>query len=633
MLDNNKQSHQMNQVESLSDLPDITSEPRLKVRVVANNQISKDIINLSLERPDGFVFESGQYVWLLLPDYFKKEGIIDRRAYSISSSTDGETLDLLIRTTQSDYSSKIKNLQIGDDVEIIGPMGSAFMMPSSGVIMISGGTGIAPFLSVLRSKIKGNISLIDYESKKSLLHNEEEFDKLSQESGYEIIVKKIRPRLSDFYFILDKREQRQILISGSQGFVDYVTTKLLNLGIEAKRIYFEENYLQTKEVKKLNNVFTGFSNDRNLTNSKTFFKLGDLFMQVTKQTSNHVILTDSNGRIIYANKAASDMTGYSFDEMHGQTPRLWGGLMPGLFYKDLWTLLKKGIVVKRTLINRRRDGTIYTAIATITPFVYKNKIIAFIATEEDITALREIDKTKTEFISIASHQLRTPLSALSWYAEMLINGDAGKLNTRQNSYLQEIYSSNRRMIELVEVLLNVSRIELGAFVVEPVSTDIVDLTQKEINEQKMDISKKKIDFSFYHEKDLPISQVDPKLLRIIIQNILSNSIKYTPDNGKVRIEVYKDKDNILFKFSDNGYGIPKTFQSKIFTRLFRADNVKLKSTEGNGLGLYIVKIIVDKSGGKIWFESEENKGTTFYVSIPIGSIIKKEGQDKTNETN
>ncbi len=121
-------------------------------------------------------------------------------------------------------------------------------------------------------------------------------------------------------------------------------------------------------------------------------------------------------------------------------------------------------------------------------------------------------------------------------------------------------------------------------------------------------------------------QADPKLLRMVVQNILSNAVKYTPEGGKIELSIsLADKKNILLKISDTGYGIPKNQQDRIFTKLFRADNVRDKDTDGTGLGLYIVKSIVENSGGKIWFKSsgeEENSGTTFYVELPLDGVKK-----------
>jgi signal transduction histidine kinase len=239
-----------------------------------------------------------------------------------------------------------------------------------------------------------------------------------------------------------------------------------------------------------------------------------------------------------------------------------------------------------------------------------------------MTKEKEIDKAKTEFVSLASHQLRTPLSTVNWYAEMLLAGDAGELGEKQKKYLDEVYRSNQRMVELVNALLDVSSLELGTFVIDPERVDICKLAENVIDEQRPQIDMRKIRFSFSCDKNVSFMQADPKLLRMVMQNILSNAVKYTPEKGRVELNVSvdNDKQDLQIKISDTGYGIPKNQQDKIFTKLFRADNVRDKDTDGTGLGLYIVKSIVENSGGKVWFESAGgvgNKGTTFFVTLPL----------------
>lgn len=284
------------------------------------------------------------------------------------------------------------------------------------------------------------------------------------------------------------------------------------------------------------------------------------------------------------------------------------------------TLDKVQLFIKNALVP---DGKFISV--TATPILLNGKSVGGVAILRDMTKEKEIDKTKTEFVSLASHQLRTPLSTVNWYAEMLLAGDVGELNKKQKKYLDEVYRSNQRMVELVNALLDVSSLELGTFVIEPESTDICKLAQSVINEQKPQIDTRKIKFIFSCSKDISAIQADPKLLRMIMQNILSNSVKYTPEGGKIKLSIsLVAKRDIQIKIADTGYGIPKKQHGKIFTKLFRADNVRDKDTDGTGLGLYIVKSVVERSGGKIWFESpEENRGSTFYVTLPIKGVSKK----------
>ncbi|HSW65640.1 MAG TPA: ATP-binding protein [Bacillota bacterium] len=257
------------------------------------------------------------------------------------------------------------------------------------------------------------------------------------------------------------------------------------------------------------------------------------------------------------------------------------------------------------------------------------KIIGAIVVFRDVSKDYELDKAKTEFVSLASHQLRTPLSAINWFGEMLLNGDAGKLSKLQHEYITEIFQGNQRMVELVNSLLDVSRLEVGKLTDQPAPTDVgnlVDDLQKELQQQ---IVTKQLKFTKNVHKLAPVI-ADPKQLRMIVQNLMSNAVKYTPAEGSVTVDLRPATAQDIeqaklktggpywyFRVKDSGYGIPKEQQSKIFHKLFRADNVRALDVEGTGLGLYIVKEVVEKLGGRVWFESEEGSGTTFYVVAPI----------------
>ena len=243
---------------------------------------------------------------------------------------------------------------------------------------------------------------------------------------------------------------------------------------------------------------------------------------------------------------------------------------------------------------------------------------------KDNLELKSLDLAKDEFVSIASHQLRTPLTALKGYTGMLLDGDAGPMNDKQHEYLGEIKNANDRMIGLITALLNVSRVDLGVFVVEPEPVNFEEVAQSVLKELEMKMKDKKLQVETNFEK-LPLINADLKITRMIFQNLLSNALKYTPPEGKISLNVKKDNSNIIISVADTGYGVPTAVQSKIFTKMFRADNARQKDPEGTGLGLYIIKATVEQTGGKIWFESIENKGSTFYVSIPLLGMSKKEG--------
>ena len=347
-----------------------------------------------------------------------------------------------------------------------------------------------------------------------------------------------------------------------------------------------------------------------------------------------LVVADKKGKITYVNQAFEKMVGWKSKEVLGRyvvevVPRESEKGELVLFNERILTKVLSGEVVTADLINPfyyiRKNKSRFPASSIVNPILFNDKIIGVVETFRDITKEKEIDKAKTEFVSLASHQLRTPLSTISWYTEMLLAGDAGKLNLEQTKYLDEVYRGNQRMISLVNALLSVSRMDLGTFILEPEPTNVAELIKNVVIEQMPQIDRKKIKLVSKIEKDIPLVQADPKLLIMVIQNLLSNSVKYTKEGGKIEISLSLDlpKKVLIFKISDNGYGIPKNQQAKIFTKLFRADNVRGKDTEGTGLGLYIVKAIIDNSGGKVWFESEEDKGTIFYVTLPFNLLLKK----------
>lgn len=465
-------------------------------------------------------------------------------------------------------------------------------------------------LSNVSQKISGGN--IDVSFNEDLFNRKDEIGKLS--TAFNFMVKGLRNKINEFNLSNENLNQKIKELSKSNEDFENSQKAVINLleDIEKEKDTSEE---LAKDLEK--------------------FKLA------VDNVSDHVVITDPEGIIIYGNKAIEKITGYSFVEfMNKKAGVLWrSDKMSKEFYEKMWKTIKEDReIFTGEIINKRKNGEEYHVMASISPIINRRgEIMFFVGLEKDITKEKEIDRAKTELISLASHQLRTPLSTINWYTEMLLSGDAGEINDDQKSYLQEIYTGNQRMVDLVNALLNVSRLELGTFMIEPEMASIISLGESVIKEVQPLANLRKQKLEFTHQDNIPEISIDSKLLRMVIQNLLSNSIKYTQEEGSINLDmkiVHKGDDingveikddSVLVSVSDNGYGITNGQQDKIFTKLFRADNIKDKSTEGTGLGLYIIKIIVDNGGGQIWFKSEENKGTSFYFTVLLSGMKRKEG--------
>lgn len=351
-----------------------------------------------------------------------------------------------------------------------------------------------------------------------------------------------------------------------------------------------------------------------------------------------ILVTDEYGKISRANNRAEELTGRKTKELIGQ----WLPKVLNMKTTDgediapeesvIVEAISTGKAIERSYRLYLDKDDFITIQMVASPFLLDGKPRGLVAVIRDISEQFEVDKAKTEFVSLASHQLRTPLSAIGWYTEMLINGDMGKLNKEQQENLEQVYKSNQRMVALVDSLLNVSRVELGTFAFDPVETDMSEIVDQVLGELKPQVTAKKLKVEININKATPNIHIDKKIAQIIIQNLLSNAIKYTPDKGKVNVVLKKlGKDQIQLEVTDTGYGIPRNQRHKIFTKLFRADNVVQKDVDGNGLGLYLVKEVVEEIGGSIDFNSQENKGTTFTVKLPIKASLKQRAGKNLSE--
>ncbi len=344
--------------------------------------------------------------------------------------------------------------------------------------------------------------------------------------------------------------------------------------------------------------------------------------------SDHIVITDPDAHILYANAAASKITGYSNAEMVGKTPALWGHNMPKEFYEKMWKTIKTN---KKTfegeITNKRKDGQIYQAVTSISPILdSQGNIQFFVGIERDVTKERAVDRMKTEFVSLSSHQLRTPLTAVKWGLETVLNGDMGVLNEKQKEHLKDVADSNEQEIELVNSLLNVSRIESGRILVNPHPTNIVRLANNVVSRLKIELAKKDISLVMNVEGNPPELMLDTKLIENVYQNIIDNSVNYSPAGSKIILSISVKDGEIVSSIADEGIGVPENEKVEIFKKFYRSSNAKQIRPDGSGLGLYIAKSIVESSGGKIWLESSVGHGTTFFFTLPLTGMKAKEGE-------
>lgn len=237
----------------------------------------------------------------------------------------------------------------------------------------------------------------------------------------------------------------------------------------------------------------------------------------------------------------------------------------------------------------------------------------------DVTREREIDRARSQFFSLTSHELRGPLASWKWSLDALLGGKIGALNERQKEYLAMLQKGTQHLIDLVSDLLSISRLETGkeAVLIQPL--DFTAAAEEALRDLAPRVAEKKINVEKIYAPDLAPVPADQKLLLIIFENLLGNAVKFTPESGRVLLAIRKQGEEIVIEVADTGRGISEADRPKIFTRFFRGENAAKE--EGTGLGLSMVKSIVEQYGGKIWFASEgEGKGAAFFVSFPLSGM-------------
>jgi len=342
-----------------------------------------------------------------------------------------------------------------------------------------------------------------------------------------------------------------------------------------------------------------------------------------------LVAVDNDRKITAVNKAAVDMLGWNMEELIGRVITELplederGAPVP-LNKRPTKIALATGEIMSVNYFFIKKDLTKLPIAIAATPIKLGGQIIGLIEIIRDITRENELDRVKNEFISIASHQLRTPLTGIQWVVERFTKKE--QLTPKGKEYLEDIHSSAKHLTELVDLMLNLSRIEDGRVGITLETLEVVSFIKGFLEETIPLQDKKGLKIVFEDHPAELIIQGDRGALRNIIQSLISNAIEYTPAGGNITVAAEKNDDNFLIKIRDTGIGIPRAEQSRIFEKFVRASNAKLYKTDGTGIGLYIAERSVNRLGGKIWFESEENRGSTFYVTLPL--IAKPENIPK-----
>ncbi len=328
--------------------------------------------------------------------------------------------------------------------------------------------------------------------------------------------------------------------------------------------------------------------------------------------SDGLMVFDESNKLSLINSAAQDIFGVEVKDVLGKTIEDFADIIPlnNLFYllgKDIKNVFRKELEIAEDLILE----------ITSSPILVQGKKIGTLVIVRNITRERRVERMKTEFVTISAHQLRTPLSAIQWTLERLLKGKAGKLTEEQKSLVERAFEDNKRMVALINDLLNLVKIEEGRDIYNLAPVKLEQLVQSVLEYYNKDIKEKQIKLEFQVLDRLPEVKADPEKIKFVIENLLDNAIRYTSAGGIVRISLKLKNKAVEFSIQDTGIGIPKEQQENIFNKFFRASNAIKRQTEGNGTGLFIAKNIVEAHKGRIWFETKEGQGTTFYFTLPI----------------
>lgn len=420
--------------------------------------------------------------------------------------------------------------------------------------------------------------------------------------------KALIPALSIFFILISF----VFLVSVNYEFTSEKKSGLLIVTSVLCCIFIAKNIFDVTKAESVSSEIV-----RNLA-ADSSYSSSELYIQLYKNSPVPYLILDFEGHVKSANTAAVRLLKLSQEKIKGIN------IFNQLKYDELEHLdllvekYRNGLAVSDEVVMiKNTDHREVWALLSLSSYNDATGKKIGLLTLVDITKQKKAENAKSEFVSLASHQLRTPIAGMKWSAELLLVDSPETLTDRQRKYIDRLLISIKRMAILVDDFLRVSRFELGTFQAEYKKISLLDLFNDVILEQTPRVQQKNITVKTFFDESLDKIVTDPNLIRMIITNLYSNATKYTKEGGTIHLGSGRKGGNLIISVADNGMGIPLEDQDEVFSKLFRASNAVRNVPDGTGLGLYIVREAVAVLKGTITFTTTENVGTTFEVTLPL----------------
>lgn len=344
----------------------------------------------------------------------------------------------------------------------------------------------------------------------------------------------------------------------------------------------------------------------------------DVFESLYERSPVGYLTLDKKGRVINVNPAAVNLLQGSMDSFAGVNFYTFIKVEDEVDLEVLERKIEAGLTINDMEVPMETvAGKYIWAMVSVSPYRNSGERLVSII---DITEKKNIDTAKSEFVALATHQLRTPIAAIRWNVELLERSLRPTKTESQTRYLTKIERNVMRMINLINDFLSVSKLEMGTYAAEVVNLNLTDFFESVVDEFVEKINEKQITLDRHEVPAHAIISTDSRLIHIIVSNLMSNAVKYSRTNGQLTFSYQLSGDTLQIVVADDGIGIPEGELDKLFTKFYRASNAQSHQTEGTGLGLYIVKQSVEQLGGGITVQSGEDKGARFVVTLPVSVV-------------